>query len=229
MGDVADSPRYALLEAARAIWQRRADDAVAVLEGLAGRMPAAVDPIRLRYLASAHLLAGRTSQASVCADEARRAAHLVGDVEEEIRATAQLGRIGAEAVTNGDLKAAQVLLDRCVRACDEGAIVDDLFLFGCLVDLGAVLGKRGQIRPALAALERALVVSARFNEPLLLAELYNSLAEAHRARGDPDTAVMYKQKCVQVHEELALQERIVAAVDHARRLSSSGAGQPTIR
>lgn len=229
MVDIAGLPRYELLEAARGIWQGRADDAVAALDGLEGRMPAAVEPVRLRYLAAAHLLADRTTEAGTCAAEARRAAHLTRDVEEKIRATALLGRIGAHASRDGDLAAAIALLDRCVQACDEGSVDDDLFLFGCLVDLGAVLSSRGQTRPALAALERAVALSARFNEPRLLAELYNDLAEACLARGDTGAAVVYKQKCVQVHEELALAARIRAAVDHAKRLSGGEATVMTNR
>lgn len=228
MADDIGSPRYDLLEAARGIWQGRADDAVAVLEGLAGRMPAVVEPVRLRYLGSAHLLAGRTTEATACALEARRAAHLARDGEEEVRATALLGRIGSHASSDAELGAAVALLDRCVRDCDDGKVDDLFFLFGCLVDLGLALANRGQSRPALATLRRAIALSARFNEPRLLAELYNDLAEACLARRDTGAAVMYKQKCVQIHEEHALQDRVSAASALATRLAGD-AQQTTSR
>ena len=97
MADVNGASRYALLEAARRLWQARAGDAVALLEGLAKRLPPAFALVWLRYLAMGHQMAGRTEQAFCRADEARRAAHLAGDVEEAIRAKAVLGRIHAHA------------------------------------------------------------------------------------------------------------------------------------
>ena len=97
MADVNGAPRYALLEAARCLWQARADDAVALIEGLSERLPPAIALVRLRYLTTGHRIAGRTEQAFCRTDEARRAAHLAGDMEAEMLAKAALGRFHAHA------------------------------------------------------------------------------------------------------------------------------------
>lgn len=226
MADAGGSPRYTLPEAARCIWQGRGDEAVPLLEALAERVPPGVESVRLRYLATAHNLAGRTTQASGLAREALRAAQADGDAEEQARAKALLGRIAAHATADEDLDEAITLLEQCVQACDDGTVVDDLFHFGCLVDLAHALGSKSRAEPALAALERAIALSARFSDPLALATLYNEMAEAHLDRGDAQTATMYKQKCVQVHEEQALSGRIATAVAEAARLSAAGGEAP---
>ncbi len=222
MVDAGGSPRYTLLEAARCIWQGRGDEAVPLLEALAERVPPGVESVRLRYLATAHNLAGRTTQASGLAREALRAAQAGGDAEEQARAKALLGRIYAHAATDDDLDEAITLLEACVQMCDDGIVVDDLFQFGCLVDLAHALDRCCRPDPALAALRRAIGLSAGFSDPPALATLYDEMAKAHLACDDEPTAIIYKQKSVQVHEEQVLRGRVAAAVEAAARLSAAG-------
>ena len=226
---VVRSPRYALLEPARCLWLGRGDDAVALLDGLAERLPPAVEPVRLRHLATGHQSAGRTEQAACRTEAARRAARRAGDAEEEVRAKALLGRIYAHSSAQEELEVAVALLKQCAQACDEGIVVDELFHIGCLLDLAFALGRRSGSPPARAVLERAIALSARFRDPLALADLYNGLAVAHLNRGDEQAAITYKQKSIQVYEELALFGRITAAFDQLMAVSGERAGGPAAK
>ncbi len=84
---------------------------------------------------------------------------------------------------------------------------------------------RGQGKEAVPLLV-ALVLAARSSGPLALATLYNELAEAHLARDDEPTAIMPKQKSVQVHEEQDLFDRIPTTGAEATWLSAVGGDGP---
>ncbi len=52
------------------------------------------------------------------------------------------------------------------------------------------------------------------------------MAETHLDRGDEQTVIMYKQKCVQIHEEQSLFGRVTAASAEAARLSAAPSDGP---
>ncbi|MBA3414659.1 MAG: hypothetical protein H0U10_05480 [Chloroflexia bacterium] len=134
------------------------EEAIPLLEALAGRVPPGVEPVRLRYLATAYNLTGASTQATRLAQVALRAAHMGGDVEEQVRAQAFLMHIAAHTAVDADLDGAIRLLEHCVQACDDGTVGDEIFHFGCLVDLAHALDRRSRPDAALAAMRRDLAI-----------------------------------------------------------------------
>jgi len=209
------TPQYALLEAQRYIEQGNGKDAIPILEGLEEGLTPGDQLIRLRYLAVAYNLTGQPKQAFPLIERAQRMAELLSDTGEQVRVKGVLASAYARTYAYED---AIRVLRECVQACEEGVVNDPAFHFRRLVDLALALSNQRQPKQALAMYERAIELSAQFEDRPSIARLYAAMAKAHRDSGDVEAAIVYNQKSLNVYEELGLIDQVACALDNAAAL-----------
>jgi transcriptional regulator with XRE-family HTH domain len=209
------TPQYELLEARRALEEGRASEAIPVLEALEEGLNAGDQLVRLRFLAIAYNLMGQPKLAFPLIERAQRMAELLGDPEELVRIKAVLGAAFLRTYAYEDAIRA---FRECILACDEGVLRDPAFHFRRFVDLAVALTNHRQPKQAIAAYDRAIELSERFNDRSALADLYAGLARTYQNDGDFEGAIRYSQRSLQVYEELGLLDQVAATLDSAAQL-----------
>ena len=209
------APQYALVEARRLLEQGQGADAIRLLEDLEDGLTAQDQVVRLRYLGSAYNMAGQAKQAFPVIERAQRMAELLGDDEEQVRVKSVLAACYSRTYAYED---SVRLFRECVQACDDGIVKDPAFHFRRLVDLALNLGNLRQPKQALAVYERALEISAQFEDRPSLALMYAGMAKTHQDAGDVEAAIVYNQKSLQMYEELGLVDQVACALDNAAAL-----------
>jgi transcriptional regulator with XRE-family HTH domain len=209
------TPQYELLEARRALEEGRASEAIPVLEALEEGLNAGDQLVRLRFLAIAYNLMGQPKLAFPLIERAQRMAELLGDPEELVRIKAVLGAAFLRTYAYEDAIRA---FRECILACDEGVLRDPAFHFRRFVDLAVALTNHRQPKQAIAAYDRAIELSERFNDRPALADLYAGLARTYQNDGDFEGAIRYSQRSLQVYEELGLLDQVAATLDSAAQL-----------
>jgi len=209
------APQYALVEARRLMEQGRGPDAIVVLEQLEDGLTPRDQLVRLRYLGGAYNMAGQPKQAFPVVERAQRMADLLGDDEEKVRVKSVLAACYMRTYAYED----SVRLNReVVQACDEGVVNDPGFHFRRLVDLALGLSNLRQPKQALAVYERAMEISAQFEDRAYLASMYQGIAKTYHDTGDVEAAINYNQKSLQLFEELGLLDQVACALDSAAGL-----------
>jgi transcriptional regulator with XRE-family HTH domain len=209
------TPQYQLLEARRYIEQGNNEAAIPILEALEEGLGASDQLVRLRYLAIGYNALGQPKLAFPLIERAQRMAELLDDAEEETRVKSVLAASYSRTYAYDD---AARLLRECIAACEDGTLTDPAFHFRRLVDLALVLTNLRQSKPALAAYERAIELSAQFSERTSIGALYAGMAKTYQNDGDLEAAIVYNQKSLQVYEELGLLDRIACTLDNAAML-----------
>jgi transcriptional regulator with XRE-family HTH domain len=209
------TPQYELLEARRFIEQGNNEAAIPILEALEEGLGASDQLVRLRYLAIGYNALGQPKLAFPLIERAQRMAELLDDDEEQIRVKSVLAASYSRTYAYDD---AARLLRECIAACEDGTLTDPAFHFRRLVDLALVLTNLRQSKPALAAYERAIELSAQFSDRTSTGALYAGMAKTYQDEGDLEAAIVYNQKSLQVYEELGLLDRIACTLDNAAML-----------
>jgi len=214
-GSGPSTPQFQFVEARRLLEQGQGQEALAILESLEEGLTAKDQLVRLRYLAVGYNTTGQPKRAIPVIERAQRMADLLSDEEEQVRIKAVLAATHTRTYAYDD---AIRLLRECITACENGVVRDPAFHFRRLVDLALALTNHRDSRQALTVYERAIELSAKFEDQHSLGALYAGMAKNYQNEGDLEAAIQYNLRSLQVYEELGVLEQVACTLDNAALL-----------
>lgn len=205
--------RSRLLEAGRYLNEGRAPEALRILDQLA--VSPEHEPVRLRYMAIGHNIAGETDRSVELIERAIQLAGQRGDREERVWAMSLLAALRAKQDRHVE---ALDLVRTCLDECERGIVLDVSFRIGCLGQLADELTALGQHSEALGACERAVELATRLGDARSRAALYAELATTSEEQGDEGNVEYYRQKSVFVLEEMRLMRSLAQLMEKTATL-----------